>query len=259
MQLVVADALEHGVHEQPGDLLAAAVPLVAELLEHERGRREQQAEADGDQEERDEVGRGDHAEDPQDDGEDEPNEREHRAEELEHREVRHRDQADPAVARVEEHPLMSAEPFPEASLPSAALAAERRELLGHLGPADRIRDERDAVRLAALAQVAVEAERQLEVLADGLGPVPADGLEQRPVEQPEGAGDDARARSAAPADAGDEERPEVLEDLHRGEAARGSRASDDAPVVDAAAVGDPDRSAGRRQQVGVVEDRLGRP
>ena len=113
---------------------------------------------DGDQEERGEVGRGDHAKDPQDDGEGEPSEREHRAEELEHREVRHRDQADPAVARVEEHPLMSAEPFPEPSLPSAALAAERRELLGHLGPADRIRDEGDAVRLASVAQVAVEAE-----------------------------------------------------------------------------------------------------
>ena len=105
-----------------------------------------------------EVGRGDHAKDPQDDGEGEPSEREHRAEELEHREVRHRDQADPAVARVEEHPLMSAEPFPEPSLPSAALAAERRELLEDLGPADRIRDEGDAVRLTSVAQVAVEAE-----------------------------------------------------------------------------------------------------
>jgi hypothetical protein len=74
------------------------------------------------------------------------------------------------------------------------------------------------------------------------------------VEQPERARDDEERPQAAPAHPTDEERPEVLHDLQRGQAVARQRDVHDAPVVHAAAVDDADDPARGGYEVGVVDD-----
>ena len=63
----------------------------------------------------------------------------------------------------------------------------------------------------------------------------------------------------APADAADQEGPEVLDDLQRCEPALRQADGLDPAVADGAAVGDADDAAGRGDELGVVQHRLGDP
>ncbi len=63
--------------------------------------------------------------------------RQRRAEQLEDDEVRHRDQPERAVARVQRQPAVAPERLGEAALPAPPLAREHRQRLGRLRPADR--------------------------------------------------------------------------------------------------------------------------
>jgi hypothetical protein len=49
------------------------------------------------------------------------------------------EEADPAVARIEDHVAVPEERLERAALPAGALAAEHPQVLGRLGPADRDR------------------------------------------------------------------------------------------------------------------------
>ena len=91
------------------------------------------------------------------DGQDVARDLDDRPERLEQDVVRQRQQADHAVARVAHHAAVVAEHLAEAALPAVALAPRIARRLRHLGPAHRVGQEDDAVRLLALAADAVQA------------------------------------------------------------------------------------------------------
>jgi hypothetical protein len=258
-QLAVAEVVEHGVAEQAQHLPLARVAAERELLERQRADRQEHAEQHGHEQERDEERPVEQPERPRDRQQDVGDELDDRPDELEDQEVRQREQAEHALARPAERGAVTPQPLGQPPLPAAALARERAEVLGRLGPAHRVGQERDPERLAALAQVAVQAHDELGVLADRVRPPAADGLDRVAAEQAERAGDDEQAVELAPADPADEERPEVLDDLEHGEPARGQADVDDGAVPDPAAVGDAHDATGRDDALGVVDDRLGHP
>ncbi len=88
-------------------------------------------------------------------------------------------------------------------------------------------------------------------------PPTASTVERR--NSPNAPGDDQQRVQLAPADAPDQERAEVLDDLQRREPVLRQPHVGDAPVLDAAAVDDPHDPAGRDHEVGIVEQRLGHP
>ena len=136
-----------------------------------------------------------------------------RAERLEDHEVRHREQADRAVAAASDHAPVPPQGLDQAAVPAVALARQHPQRGRRLGPADGVGDEHDAVVLAPLAAVAVQAHDELGVLADGRRVVAARVDHGLAAEQAEGAGDDEQRADARPADAAGQERAQVLDDL----------------------------------------------
>ena len=158
----------------------------------------------------------------------------------------------------------------QAALPAVALAAQRRPVGRHLGPADRIGEEDDAGAAALLAGPPVQPRHQLHVLADGVAAEAAGPHRRLLAEQAEGAGDDQqrvhpRQRRAAgekaahvllrlaqqqrPARRGGVQHPaaphrRLVE--HPDDAARG-----DHPVVLGEGAGDAQQGIGLEQRIGV--------
>ena len=136
------------------------------LLEQERGKAENDAEQDRDDAESEEVDERELAEDPPDEDRRQTEQLDHRAEELEDEEVRDGRRAERAVAAVARDAPVAPERLAEAAVPAAALTGELADRLRGLRPADRIGHELDAVPLVPLAQVAVQPDDELDVLAD---------------------------------------------------------------------------------------------
>ena len=114
-----------------------------------------------------------------------------------------------------------------------------------LAPGHRLGDEDDPVVAALPAQVPVQPDDQLGVLADAVVVQAADLDQQVPAEDAERAGDDEQPADPRPAGAAEQEGPQVLHHLHAGEPAAGHPDVDDTAGDDGAAVRDPDDPAGR--------------
>src|SRR5205807_5932223 len=124
---------------------------------------------------------------------------------LEDPQVWDADEAHPSVARIENHLPMAEQHLRHPSLPHPALCPQSTEGRGHLRPAHWVRRGDDPVRLAQLAEVAMELEDHLHIVRDE-AVLPPSGLYGRvPPEQAEGAGDDQEAAKAAPRGSSDEE------------------------------------------------------
>lgn len=144
----------------------------------------------------------------------------------------------------------------EPTLPSPSLSGQLAEIVRRFGPAHRVRDEFDAVLRAALTQVAVEADNELDVFADRVGRPTTHGFHERAAEETERPGDDQQRADPAPADPPDEKGAKVFDHLHRRELPAGETHLRHATVLDDAAVCDSDDAAGGRNAKWIVEDRL---
>ena len=153
---------------------------------------------------------------------------------------------------------MAAQRLQRSALPAVALARQRVEPFRHLGPADRVGSEHDAVFLAALAEEPVQPDDDFHVLANGVGAEAANRDQRIAPEQPERAGDDQQSVHHRLRDAARQKRPEVLGDLEAGQRARRQADADDAAVLDAAAVRDADDPAGG-DRGRILEERQHRP
>jgi hypothetical protein len=149
----------------------------------------------------------------------------------------------PTAAAAEEQTAVDHQAVAEAALPADALVPERREVLGGLGPADRIRNKRNPIRSAALPHQAMEANHQLHVFADGVGAVAAHFDHDFFFEEAERPGDDEDGVQRGPAEAVEQERAEVLDDLKQREGAPRQPHPHQEAAADVASVGNPDRAA----------------
>src|SRR5690606_17000558 len=84
---------------------------------------------------------------------------------LDHPGVRQAEHADATVARVQEHVTVEPQRLPQAAVPAITLTTERLRVRWHLRPAHRVDHELEAVRLLAVAEIAVQTDGELEVLA----------------------------------------------------------------------------------------------
>ena len=110
---------------------------------------------------------------------------------------------------------MFEEGLERAALPAHALAPEDPQAARAFSPADRVRHEADRIRLAVLAHVPVDLDHQLHVLAHGIRAVAADLDDDAPGKDAEGPRDQHEAVEVAPAQAPDQERPEIFDDLQQ--------------------------------------------
>ncbi len=149
------------------------VTAVAELLEHERQRVEHERIAVGDEEEEPGEVPGHRARGEAEDQAHKAERLDHRGEQLDQHVVGEDDEAEAAVARVEEKAAVAPQDIGEPALPAVALPAQDPHRGGNLGPGHRVGHEDDAVRPPPLQALAAQPHDQLHVLADGPLEVPA--------------------------------------------------------------------------------------
>src|SRR6185436_5110978 len=123
-RLTVEEVLEDAEEEELQEVLPGRVAPEGHLLEEDRGDRQEDAVEDRDREEEQEEGRVEQAEGPGEHDGDITQNLDEGPERLEDHEVRVREQAEPAVARVEEHPLVPPQALQHAPVPAVALAEE---------------------------------------------------------------------------------------------------------------------------------------
>jgi hypothetical protein len=164
------------------------------------------------------------------------------------------EEADPAVARIEQHRLVLEKGLQRAALPAGALPSQDAEVLGHLGPADRLGNELDAIVLPEVAEVAVELDDQLHVLADSAVAVASDRHRRLALEQAEGAGDDRQRLHRAQRQPGHQEGAQIFDDLDEGEEVSRQPDIKHPAALDAAAVGDADRAADRHRPPRLLDE-----
>ena len=160
-----------------------------------------------------------------------PGKLDHGCQRLENQEVGDGTQTHDAVPRVQQHVSMPAQRLEGPALPAVALPGERVDPFGHLGPADRIGPEHDAVLLATIAEVPVHTDDDLHVFADGAGAESADGNQCVTPEQSEGPRDDQQSVHHRLRDASCKERAEVFGHLEARQVARRKADTDDPPVI----------------------------
>jgi hypothetical protein len=101
------------------------------------------------------------------------------------------------------------------------LPAEHAHVFRRFRPADRIRDEFDAIGQLAVAHQAVELDHKLHILADGAVAVAAHIQNQIAPEQAKGAGDDGQHLHAAERQPRHQESAQIFDDLDEGEEVAG--------------------------------------
>jgi hypothetical protein len=107
--------------------------------------------------------------------------------------------------------------------------------------------------------VHLQVRHQLHVLSDGIPCIATHRLDELAGEEAERAGDDEQAVDAVPADASDQKGAEVLDHLHRGDAAARQAELSDTAAFDLGAVRNPHDPARRGDDLGVVDDGLDDP
>src|SRR5207244_7375974 len=128
---------------------------------------------------------------------------------------------DPAVAGVEEHPLVLPHRGDQPAMPPLALAREDAARFRDLRPGDGVGNEGDLVADLLPLQVTMQADDEVHVLHHAPRLVPADGVEVLLAEQAERAGDDETAAQAVPAEPAEQERAQVIDHLDAWEDATG--------------------------------------
>src|SRR5437016_7653983 len=136
-------------------------------------------------------------------------------------------------------------------MPTIALSSQYFRRLRNFRPGDRIRNEGNLPRAAALVRQSLESHHQLHILDDGVMQITA-RLEHRfALKESEGAGDDDVATKSVPAKSAKEERAQILDDLNAGQQVRRYRRLLDAPMLHQRAVDDANRPSGRNDIGGV--------
>ena len=146
-------------------------------------------------------------------------------------------------ARISDHAAMAPQHLEQPAAPAVALRSERREIIGRLRPSERAGIEPDARRLAARAEMPMQPDRQIHVLADGRVVVAAHGDHRVTSEEAEGSRDDWHRVDRRARNPEELECAHVLDDLEpRKPAARKRHLRDPAPL-DPAPVDDRDVAA----------------
>src|SRR5215207_7573365 len=128
-------------------------------------------------------------------------------------------------------------------MPAVALATEASQGVGNFCPGYGIGDEGDSVPTVVLTELAVHAGGEFHVLSHGFVGVTTGGDEVRAAEHAEGSRDDQQAIQLAPCGAGRDEGAQILDYLEVGERLSGRLYRHDTPLLELAAVGDPDDTA----------------
>src|SRR5918996_44821 len=120
-QLVVAQALGHGVGDEARHVPAALVSPIRVLLEQQRGDRDDHCQEDRDGQEEHEERNGEGAGEPGDQHDGDPQRLDDGSEQLEEEEVRQREEAERSCTGIEHLPAVSPEGLAETALPASAL------------------------------------------------------------------------------------------------------------------------------------------
>ena len=121
--------------------------------------------------------------------------------------------------------------------------------------AQKWRDVRDAVRQVEIVEVAVDAQRDVEVLPERVVVVAADREHDVAAEDPEAARDDRQRAERAGCEPRDPKRALVLHGLEERKNLPWPVALDDAAASSAAAVCDPEAAPGCDSELGICEER----
>jgi hypothetical protein len=170
---------------------------------------------------------------------------------------RHGQQADAAIARVEDHPAMALQCFQRALLPTGPLVVEAVEFSGCFGPADNIGHEVDPVVALLIAHVAVHADHQFEVLAHGIVAISPHFDERGAAEQAERARDEHQRVHMRIGDAVHQEGAQIFHHLEAGDHGVGNADLLQRTAANGAAIGYADGPADRDQPPVVIHEGLG--
>src|SRR2546423_5843859 len=138
-------------------------------------------------------------------------------------------------------------------MPAIALPSEYPHRLRNFGPSDRIGNESDRARPAALVREPLEPQHQLHVLSDGVVQIPSRAQHRFASEKSERARDDDVAAEPIPSESSEQERPQILDYLHASECVDWNARSYDASELHLRSVDDADGAAGRND-VGRVDE-----
>ena len=258
VELAVAEVLEHGHREHQQHVAFARVDAERQGFQQQAVDRQQDAHADGDQQEHHQRRRGNQTESEAADHHHIAGQFDQRPHQFEQGHERPGQQAGGARTRAQRQRGVAGQAFGQTALPAAALAAQRAEVLGRFGPADRIGQVADAIGNAPLAVPAVQAHHQFHVLAHGAGAVAADRQHALAVEQAEGTGNDQHRIERRPAQPAQQERAQVFDDLEPRHPVGRQPGAHQKPATHLRPVGQAHRAAGGHGAL-VLQKRLHHP
>src|SRR5689334_10024703 len=148
----------------------------------------------------------------------------------------HTQHSDAPVTRVKQHAVVLCESLERAPVPSCALSRENRECLWRFGPAYRLGHESDPVGSLLFAKVAVQADDQFHVLADGLWRVAPNFYKNGASEKTKGARYNCERPYPAPCDPGQQKGAQIFHGLEQGPNVARHADLDYAPIAYGAAV-----------------------
>src|SRR6266849_5308167 len=162
---------------------------------------------------------------------------------LKQPQVRKRKKSDPAVARTKQHAARRPQYVEQSFLPARALPAQRLQVRRNLRPAHRVRNKMNAILSALLQQMFVQPGHQVEVFANGVRPVSADGAHQVGAKHAECAGNNHQHISLAPRFPADQKRAKVFNHLNDFDVFARQTHAAQVPVCNLRTVQDADNSA----------------
>lgn len=257
VDLAIAEILENGGRGQPGQIRSAWRAPQLLFLQCQRSDAHRRSEQESKAEEGERHFPGKQAHPPQERDGEIADQLERRAEHVLDESKRHRHGADAAVAGIAQHAPVTPKRFQPALLPSRALIAQACQRLGRFGPADDLRHEIDAIGAALLAHMAVDADNELEILADRVMAIAADFDQDGALEDAERTRNQGKHAHVAVGDTRGNEGAHIFHDLEAREPAGRYPYPFDVAAADGGAVHHPDGAADRHQPPIVIDEGFG--